>query len=357
MDCLGNGVALVAKNFWHTRNMSNRRVTMREVAALAGVSLKTVSRVINEEPGVAADTVRLVQDAVSETGYQVDRQAQALRRSDRRSRTVGLLVSSVANPFDAAIHAALEEVAAEHSSTVLAMSSNDDQKTQRQRSGVLANRQIDGLVYSPLVGDQVWLQELMGQRPIVAFDREVDGNRFDAVVSDNHQGALRATRHLISQGHRQIAFLGDREIIQTERRRRAGFVQAMQEAGLEVPERLVRSNIYGEEGARMAVHELLTGPQPPTAIFAAQNQLCVGALRALHDLGLSEKIAVVSFDDLPHAELFRVGLTAITQDPARIGQIAAERLFARMNGEIDGPAETIVVPTGFELRGSGEIRP
>ena len=107
----------------------------------------------------------------------------------------------------------------------------------------------------------------------------------------------------------------------------------------------------------MSAHELLTGPEPPTAIFSAQNNLTAGVLRALKDLNMAEQIAVVSFDDLPHAELFKIGLTAITQDPERIGRIAAERLFARLRGEIDGPAETITVPTGFQIRGSGEIKP
>ena len=144
-------------------HMKNKRVTMREVAALAGVSLKTVSRVVNGEPGVAEQTAEAVKDAINKTGYRVDPQAQALRRTDRRSRTVGLLVSSVANPFDAKIHAALEEVATEHSSTVLALSSNDDPNLTKQRAQVLVNRQIDGLVFSPLGKSQKWLADRMGQ--------------------------------------------------------------------------------------------------------------------------------------------------------------------------------------------------
>lgn len=338
-------------------HMKNKRVTMREVAALAGVSLKTVSRVVNGEPGVAEQTAEAVKDAINKTGYRVDPQAQALRRTDRRSRTVGLLVSSVANPFDAKIHAALEEVAAEHSSTVLALSSNDDPNLTKQRAQVLVNRQIDGLVFSPLGKSQKWLADLMGDRPVVAFDRQPHGLDVDAVVSDNFQGALRATRHLISGGHRRIAFLGDRDIIETAQIRRAGFERAMGESGVEIAPGLVRSNLPGEEAARMSAHELLTGPEPPTAIFSAQNNLTAGVLRALKDLNMAEQIAVVSFDDLPHAELFKIGLTAITQDPERIGRIAAERLFARLSGDIDGPAETITVPTGFQIRGSGEIKP
>lgn len=330
---------------------------MKDVASRAGVSLKTVSRVVNGEAGVSLETRQSVDDAIEVLGYRTDLQAQALRRTDRRSHTVGLLISSVANPFDSAIHAALEEVARQNSASVLALSSNNDPETARAGVAVLAQHQIDGLVFSPVTDDQSWLAQILGKRPVVAVDREPGTPVADAVVSDNRVGALRATRHLLSQGHTKIAFFGDREQIQTARARRSGFEQAMQEAGIETLAELWRPNLAGEEAARMAAHEMLTGPTPPTSIFAAQNTLTAGVLRALRDLQLDERVAVVSFDDLPYAELFKVGLTAITQDPYRIGQIAAERLFGRINGEITGEPRTITVPTGFEIRGSGEIPP
>lgn len=177
------------------------------------------------------------------------------------------------------------------------------------------------------------------------------------VVTDSKTGALRATRHLLSHGHQKIVFFCDRLVIETARARCAGFFQAMAEAGVPVEDRLVRTDLATEEAARMATYELLSAPEPPTAIFAAQNDLTAGVLHALQSLQLEDRIAVVSFDDLPYAELFKVGLTAITQNPHAIGQIAAERLFGRLAGEITEEPKKFVVPTGLVVRGSGEIRP
>lgn len=330
---------------------------MKDVAAHAGVSVKTVSRVINAEKGVATATAQAVRQAIADLGYQADLQAQSLRRRDRRSRTVGLLVSSVANPFDSAVHAAVEEVADKYSTVVLAVSSANNVQLAQERAAILASRQIDGLIFSPSGEEHKWLPDLFISRPLVAIDRSPESEFADSIISDNQVGAMRAVRHLLSQGHRRIAFLGDNEQIQTAQLRKAGYLAALAEAKISPHPHLMKLGLVGEDAARLAVHELLTAPQPPTAIFAAQNQLTAGTLYALQELGLEEKMAVVSFDDLPNADLFKVGLTAITQNPVEIGRVAAERLFGRLSGEISGPPEKIIVPTGFKIRGSGEIPP
>lgn len=336
---------------------TGRRPTMKDVAARAGVSLKTVSRVINQETGVTDQTAELVQQAIAALGYQADLQARSLRRGDRRSQSLGLLVSSVANPFDAEMHAAIEDAAALHQAVVLALSSRDDPEGERRGVAALMQRQVDGLVIASAGHDQTWLGRIGNTRPIVFVDREPSILIGDAVVSDNFVGARRATRHLISHGHRRIALLGDVALIQTARARRAGYEEALTESGIPIDPALVRSGLRTEQMGRMATHELLTAPEPPTAIFASQNQLAIGAMRTIHHLRMNGRTALVSFDDVANSDLFPVPLTAITQDPRRMGQVAADRIFGRITGQIAGPPELITIPTGFEVRGSGEIRP
>lgn len=337
--------------------MNAARPTMKDVAARAGVSLKTVSRVVNREGAVAAETQDAVNAAIAELGYATDLQARSLRRGDRQTQTLGLLVSSVANPFDAAMHGAIEEAAGRRHIVVLALSSRDDQQAEQRRVAALVQRQVDGLIVACTGTDQSYLAELVGKRPLVFVDREPAPLLGDAVVSDHQVGAWRATRHLLTHGHRRIAILTDDEQIQTARARLAGYQQALVEAGIDRDAALIRVGLATEQAGRMATHEVLSGPQPPTAIFASQNHLAIGAMRAIHHLRLDGQIALVGFDDVPYGDLFPVPLTAITQDPVRIGELATARLLGRIAGDITGPAERIVVPTGFEVRGSGEIRP
>lgn len=336
---------------------SSSRPTMRDVAQRAGVSLKTVSRVVNGETGVSPQTSHAVQQAIEEIGYQADLQARSLRRGDRKTQSIGLLVSSVSNPFDAQVHRAIEEVAAARRTAVLALSSRSDRGTEERQVTALSQRQVDGLIVACSGEDQSYLRDLADRIPVVFIDREPSEPLGDVVVSDHRVGAWRATRHLLQRGHRRIALLADRQDIASARMRRQGYEQALSEAGVEIDPALVRTDLLNEQAGRMAAHEMLSGPRPPTAIFASQNELAIGAMRAMRHLELDGKIALVSFDDVPYADLFSIPLTAITQDPWQIGERAAQRLLGRIAGDITGPAERIVVQTGFEVRGSGEIRP
>lgn len=336
---------------------SQARPTMKDVAAASGVSFKTVSRVINSEPGVAPETVEAVRKAADALGYQADLQARNLRRSDRRSQSVGLIVSSVANPFDAEVHAAIEEEVGRYQAVVLALSSGHDPEIERARARALMRRQVDGLLVTPVGDDQAWLLKLAGDRPVIFVDREPKPLLADAVLSDHRAGARRATEHLLSHGHRRVALLTDDLLIQSARERRDGYLEALAAAGIAADPKLLRTGMSGTESARLTCHQLLAGSDAPTAIFAAQNYLAAGAMRAVHSLGLADRVGLVAFDDLPYADLFATPLTAVTQDAGRIGRLAAQRLLGRIQGEISGPPEVTIVPTGFAVRGSGEVSP
>ena len=333
------------------------RPTMRHVAALAGVGVKTVSRVINGEPNVSAATIAKVNAAARTLDYQPDLHAGNLRRADGRTRTLGLLVGSVDNPFAGAVHRAVEDAALARGVAVFASSLDDDPDREQEAVSAFLRRRVDGLILTTVTESQAYLApELRRGTPVVFVDREPAGITSDSVVSDNADGAALATRHLLERGHRRVAYLGDRPLIQTARERRRGFLEELGRAGVATRDVPVVEGLHDAESARAATFALFEGPNPPTAIFSSQNLVSLGVIHALRELGRHHEIALVSFDDLPLADLLDPGITVVAQDPQQIGRIAAERVFARLDGD-DSPAARTVVPTRLIERGSGELPP
>ena len=334
---------------------TRRRATMRDVAALAGVGVKTVSRVVNDEPNVSAGTRERVRRAIQALSFEPNLGAGSLRREGGRTLTIGLILDAVDNPFSAAINRAVETVASARHTAVFAASSDDDTAREHELVAALNRRRVDGLIMTPYGPDQGYLQtEREHGTPLVFVDRAPRGLLADVVVTDNAGWTDIATRHLIDHGHRRIAFLGDDLSIPTAQDRRAGFQRAMAAAGVDVREDFVIGDVTSEELATARVHELLDRSDPPTALVSGQNLITIGAVRALHRLGRQHEIALVGFDDISLADLLVPGITVIAQDPAEIGRVAAERLFARIDGD-PAPVTTITLPARLVPRGSGEI--
>ena len=333
------------------------RVTMREVAALAGVSFKTVSRVVNNETGVSADLASRVRDAAERLEYRPNLTASSLRRSDRRTRTVGVLLENIANPFSAALNRAIEDAARERGVAVFAGSVDESEERQRELVTAFSNRRVDGLIVFPTTGDQSYLAaERRAGTSLVFVDRPPASVDVDVVLSANRDGADDGVSHLIAHGHRRIAFLGDFVNIYTAAERLAGYKRALGRAGIPIDPALVRSSLHGAETAARSVHDLLAMPEPPTALFGSQNLITIGTITALRRLGRHRDVAVVGFDDLPLGDLLEPPVTVVAQDPVIIGTLAAELLFRRIDGD-DGPSERHVLPTRLVVRGSGEIPP
>ncbi|MEV7632583.1 LacI family DNA-binding transcriptional regulator [Microbacterium sp. NPDC089318] len=333
------------------------RATMKQVAALAGVGIKTVSRVINEEPNVSAATAARVWDAISALDYQPDLQAGSLRRADGRTRTLGLLVGSVDNPFAGAIHRVIEDLAAEQGMAVFASSLDDDPARESSAIRAFLQRRVDGLILTTASHRPDYLPQLRQRGiPAVFVDREPQADGVDTVASDNRAGSQAGVAHLIAGGHRRIALLTDRLDLTTATDRRDGYLDALSAAGIPRADALMISDLHDVDAARAATARLLSADEPPTAIFSAQNLVTIGALHALRDANRSRSVALVGFDDLPLADLLEPGVTVVAQDPHEIGRLAAERLFALLAGS-DAPASRIVVPTMLIPRGSGEIAP
>lgn len=329
---------------------------MREVAALAGVSIKTVSRVVNGETGVSQQLLAQVTRAVNQLDYRHNLAASNLRRAHGRTGLIGALLQDVSNSFSATLLRALEDAARARGAVVLAASLDEEGERERALVGDLVSRRVDGLVLMPATPRQDYLaSELRAGLPTVLVDRAPRGIEVDSVTVDNVAGAREATEHLLAHGHRRIALLADLSTIQTAKRRIEGYTAALSAAGLAPDPALVVPDLRTVEDAESVTARLLDLSRPPTAVLAMRNVLSIGAIKALRARGLQHQVALVGFDDFPLADLLDPPVTQVRQDVDLIGNHVTRLVFARLDGD-RSPAQHIVVPYTLVVRGSGEIR-
>jgi LacI family transcriptional regulator len=341
------------------RGRRELRPTMRDVAALAGVSVMTVSRVVNGDRRVSQARVERVRKAIEMLDYAQNVPARNLRLTGQPTASIGVVQEDIANPFASVLQRAVEDVVAREGCLVLCGSSDGAPERERALIAEFCARRVDGLVIVPAVsaGDHTYLlPEIRRGTPVVFVDRPSHSVAADTVVSDNVGGAQRAVEHLLAHGHTRIGFLGDLTGIYTGDERYRGYRNALRAAGLGVDEQLVRRDVHDVVAAREATQELLSLRESPTALFTAQNLLTIGSRQALHALGAERTIAHVGFDDIVLANLLDPAITVVAQDPAAIGSLAGELLIERINGA-SGPPETVEVPIELISRSSGEIAP
>lgn len=329
------------------------RPTMKDVAARAGVGLKTVSRVVNGEPGVTPDTERRVQEAIEALGFRRNDSARVLRKG--RTASIGLVLEDLADPFYGPLSRAVEEVARAHGALLINGSSAEDPEREQELALALCARRVDGLVVIPAGDDHRYLEpEIRAGVAMVFVDRPAGRIDADVVLSDNFGGARDGVAHLIAHGHRRIGFIGDMPRIHTAAERLRGYRAAMEEAGIPVADSWMSLGVTDPERVRRAAEAMLTGPEPVTAVFAGNNRVTVTVIRVL--AGLSRPVALVGFDDIELADLLQPGVTVVAQDAAALGRTAAERLFRQLDGALPEP-ERIELPTRLITRGSGELPP
>lgn len=333
------------------------RATMRDVAALAGVSVKTVSRVVNAEPSVSPAVARRVREAVEQLDYRHNLAASNLRRAVRRTSTVAALLQDLTNAYSASVLRAIERTALDRDVVVVASSLDEEADRERGLVEGLIRRRVDGLVLMPATHTQEYLQPDLDAGLVAVFvDRRPHGVEVDSVGVDAAAGAAMAIEHLIAHGHQRIAYLGDLPTIETASARYAGFERVLRAHGLEPDPTLVGTGLRSEDDAGRALASMLDLPDPPTAVFSARNTLSIGAVRALHLRGAAQTTALVGFDDFPLADVLTPPLTVVRQDADAIGAEAARLLFARIDGDAS-PPRTVELATVLIPRGSGEIRP
>jgi LacI family transcriptional regulator len=340
-----------------TERRAARRPTMREVAAVAGVSLSTVSRVVNGGEGVRDDLAVKVRDAVELLGYRHNLTASTLRRADGQSASIGLIFEDVSNPFFGAVHRGVEDVARTRGVLPLVGSSDEQPERERELAEAFGARGIDGLIVASAVRDSSYLlRERAAGVALVFVDRPPRFLDADSVVTDNAGGARVAVEHLLEAGHRRIGFLGDRPDLFTAAERLRGYRETLAQHGVAEDLDVVRHPHFRGVGAYETTTELLRGNEPPTALFTSQNLITIAAVRALHDLGMQHDVALVGFDDVVLADAVDPRLTVVAQDPLGLGRRAAELLFERLDG-FDGPSRRVELPTRLIVRGSGELPP
>ncbi len=328
----------------------NRQSILRDVAQAAGVSMRTASRVLNDDPHVADTTRRRVQEVMRDLRYAPDSMARSLRAGT--DATIGLVVESVDDPFFSKLVAAVEMAASESARSVLIASTHRDAERERTLVGQLIRRRVGGLLLAPTASDHSWLQSVSSTTPVVLVDRPAPGLDADLVGIDDHGATVRAVDHLISHGHRRIAYVGDHPDVPTSRARLAGYRDTVAARGLEVSDDLVRADCPDPRSAAEATRKLLA-EQAPTAIISAATRCSLGVVPTLHAEKRTD-VALVGFGDFAMADALQPGITVIDHPADSVGRAAMLRLTARL-AQPDQPVTTTHVPVRLIRRGSGEL--
>jgi LacI family transcriptional regulator len=327
--------------------------TIRDVAHRAGVSTMTVSRVLNRTGYVSLPTRQRVEEVIAELGYVPNTLARSLR--SKRTKTLALVLSDITNPFFTTLARGVEDVASDHGFNVIFCNTDESPQEQAEYLTVLVQKQVDGVLLVPAssVPEPVHFLQQRGI-VVVVLDRNIPGVAVDIVRGESEQAAFHLTHHLLELGHRRIAMLGGPVGVSTAQDRVRGYQRAYCHLGVMLPADLFFCDSYTVAGgARMAQLALAAQPRP-TAFFAANNFIAIGAFHVLRDQGLRvpEDLALVAFDDLPSTLMLDPFLTVATQSAYEMGRRATELLLARLAQTQPTPPQEIVLPTALVLRRS-----
>lgn len=329
-------------------------VTGRDVAARAGVSTATVSRVLCDAPGVSADVRERVTRATAELGYRPNVRARSLRV--RSTQTVSLVVSNVLNPFFTELARAVEDAARSHGYGVVLGNADEDADRQDGYLEGLLDGRVDGLLLSPASGTSSVVPELVRQGlPVVLVDRPLEGAGLPVVRTDGLAASRQAAAHLMSVGHTRLAVLAGPQDLANGRERLEGFRAAAAEHGRPLHDAHVVVGGFDETTGAEGVRAVMATEPSPTAVFCTNNLITLGALQALrHDgVRVPDDVALVSFDDLPWFELLDPPVTAVRQPTRALGEAAVAALLARVGGDQSPSAElTRTLPGELVVRAS-----
>ncbi len=330
----------------------NRRVTLREVAAEAGVSLGMASRVLSDYGYYGPETKRRVQAAARRLGYRPNRLARALRSG--RSRAIGVVVSNILSYHWTTFIHAFEAAAAAGGYQVLLGSTGDDPDAERSFLRTLQERNVEGIVLSPSDANEALLKELVESGlALVLIEYHSDGTPAPRINIDDRAAARQAVQHLVDLGHQRIGIVAGSQALASGRERLAGYREALDMAGLRPDEDLVRFGQYEYDLAYQAVEQLLDLPEPPTALLVCNEKMTGAALACLkdRDVSIPGRLSLVGFDDPPWTAFYRPGITTVRTPRADIAELAFRTLLAELAGEASGPAVHLV-ETEFVVRES-----
>lgn len=308
-----------------------RKPTIREVAQFASVSPTTVSHVINNTRFVSPELRLRVDQAMQELGYQPNALARSLRRG--QTHTLGLILPDSSNPFFAEIGHSIEASAFEVGYNMILCNTEGDLERERIYVELLSTKQVDGVIFVAS-GDQTDMPRVLlhGKIPLVAIDRELPDLEVDTVMADNRAGGYLATRHLIEHGHRRIGCISGPSNLTPSAERVTGYREALTGADLPVDESLILRGDFHPCSGQQAMEAFLRLPEPPSAVFACNDLMAIGAVHAATTAGLRVPgdLAIVGFDDIELASYTAPPLTTIAQPKKEMGQAAVQLLLDRI---------------------------
>jgi LacI family transcriptional regulator len=327
-----------------------RRATIREVAQAAGVSRSTASRALTGRGYVAPVVRDRVREVARGLGYVPDATARHLRQ--QASKSIGVLVSDLSNPFYARLAAGIGQQARGRQYTMMLADDGGSPEVEAEAAEAFVALRVAGVVVTP-VSAEISTYLARQHIPVVEVDRQFAAGVCDAVLVDNASAAMKVTAQLLGLGHRRIALVIDEMHWTTGRDRLAGYRAAFATAGVPLDESLVVTAGWDVDAARIEAHKLLSAPVPPTAVFAANNVLAEAVWRAAAelDLAIPERLSLVSFDDVSWMSLVRPGVTAVAQDAFALGEAAVSQLWERIQAP-HAPVRTVLLSAAVITRGS-----
>lgn len=337
-------------------SMKSSNATLKSIATKLGVSVSTVSRVINGKSSryrISKDTQDAILKVAKELSYSPNQLARGLRL--KRTNTIGYIIPDISNPFFSSIAKSVEKFARKFGYSILLCDSEENTDIEKESLQLMLNRKVDGLIISP-VGIEVSHLVTISQKniPIVLLDRYFPDLNIPFVTSDNYQGALEAVNLLIENGHKRIACIQGLKNTSPNNDRVKGYKDAHRKHDLEIDESLLVGDSFGEENGYIETKLLLKKSVLPTAIFSISNLISLGAIRAISEEGLKipDDISMISFDDQPYSRFLSTPMTTVSQQSAQIGQIATKLLIDQIESNRSVEAKGIFLPTKIIMRES-----
>lgn len=327
-------------------------VTIKDVARESGVSIATVSRVVNGTGYVSESTRKKVEDAVARLGYSPNHFARSLSKGS--TKIVGAVIPDISNPFFPAIARGIDDVLVSNGYLLVICNTDNDEGQEEAVVKALLEKRVDGLVFVTGSRDpRELVQHVPADVPIATIDREVMGLDCDMVTCDSYKGGYEMTRHLIDSGHRKIAFISGPDHLSTSQKRLAGFRAALSDAGMDNSGPVFYGDYRYETGYSIA-RDILASPQGVTAVFAANDLMALGVMRCFLDAGvlIPAQMAVAGYDDIQIASMIRPSLTTVAQPAYRMGAVAAEVLLERLNSGPGHPRKVHVLDPTLIVRDS-----
>lgn len=333
---------------------SSKSTTIKEVGIEAGVSIATVSRVLNGQSGVSEELIALVQAAVTKLNYRPNGIARALKIS--RSRCIGLIIPDIENPFFPALVRGVEDAAQKQGYAVILCNTDGKAEDEKSYLKFLLSKQVDGILFVGNLSyekNKSWLSTL--PVPLVLLDRPMLGAPFATVLVDNELGALLAVDHLIKNGKRHIGIISGKHQSLTSEQRIAGALQSLKNHGYSFNEQLLGTGDFTFDGGYQATEILISTGQPFDAVFVANDMMAIGVVECLRKYGkeVPDQVAIVGFDDIPMAKWYKPSLTTVKQPVYEMGQVAVRIMVEQIKSGITKENNKILTPELIVRQSSG----